>query len=247
MRKAKKTKGPRRKATALDRIAARLRKILRRETTSVIEAGKLLIESRSRKHLRHGEWKPWLAANFSLSYQTALNYCAAARYVERKQKSNVGHFDFENLTPSVLYVLAEGHYKEEEDEILAATLKGRVGVDAVDAICTAIWERTRPAAPPTVSPAAPPNKTDDQSDDAAKEDAEIEAMLDGPPPPVPPPAPNPPPTDFALRDFNEAIGVLKRLMTKPSAQFAGTIHSANELVTVEDFIRSVRERTEAPR
>jgi hypothetical protein len=88
---------------------------------------------------------------------------------------------------------------------------------------------------------------DDGGDDGAEtpdaEDPEIAAILDGPAPAVPPPAPIPPPTDFALRDFDQAIGTLMRLMTKSSAQFAGTIHSANELVTVEDFIRNVRERT----
>jgi hypothetical protein len=56
---------------------------------------------------------------------------------------------------------------------------------------------------------------------------------------VPPPAPNPPPTDFALQDFDQAISALKRLRTKPSTQFAKTIHSADDLEGVEDFIRAV--------
>ena len=59
------------------------------------------------------------------------------------------------------------------------------------------------------------------------------------PPAVPPPAPNPPPTDFALQDFDKAIDALKRLMTKPSAQFAQTVHSADDLKHVEDFIHAV--------
>jgi hypothetical protein len=56
---------------------------------------------------------------------------------------------------------------------------------------------------------------------------------------VPPPAPNPPPTDFALRDFDEAINTLNRLKTKPSAQFAQTTHSADDLLSVEAFIHAV--------
>jgi Protein of unknown function (DUF3102) len=249
MRKAKKTKGPRRKATALDRIAARLRTALRRETKNIIEIGKILIESRD-KHLEHGKWQTWLAENFDLPYRTAIRYVNAAGYVARKGKSATVALG--NLSPTVLYRLAEGRFYDEQDEaaILAASRERRVDEGAADAICEAL-------APPADDPPAPPadDAPDDAGDedgsgedgDAAAEDPESAAILDGPPPPVPPPAPIPPPTDFALRNFDEAIGKLKRLMTKPSAQFAGTVHSANELVTVEDFIRSVREHTGAPR
>ena len=57
--------------------------MLRRETTDVILIGNLLIESR--KHLEHGEWQVWLAENFDLSYRTAVNYCDAAEFVERRK------------------------------------------------------------------------------------------------------------------------------------------------------------------
>jgi len=56
---------------------------------------------------------------------------------------------------------------------------------------------------------------------------------------VPSPAPNPPPTDFALHDFDQAICALKRLLTKPSTQFAGSTHSANDLEAVENFLHAV--------
>jgi hypothetical protein len=56
---------------------------------------------------------------------------------------------------------------------------------------------------------------------------------------VPPPAPIPPPPDFALRDFDQAISKLKRLMTKLPAQFASSSHSADDLEQVECFIRAV--------
>ena len=67
----------------------------------------------------------WLADNFDLSYRTALNYCKAAKYVERKGKSEtVSHFA--NLSPTVLYALADGRYGEEaEKAILADARKGR--------------------------------------------------------------------------------------------------------------------------
>lgn len=125
---------------------------------------------------------------------------------------------------------------------MAATRERRVDQDAAAAICDAL-------APPDDDDVDDQKDGGDESgeDATAAEDPEIAAMLDGPPPPVPPPAPIPPPPDFALRDFDDAISKLKRLMTKPSAQFACTIHSANELVTIEDFIRSVREHTGTPR
>jgi hypothetical protein len=43
----------------------------------------------------------------------------------------------------------------------------------------------------------------------------------------------------ALRDFDQAIGVLKRLMMKSATQFAGTSHSADDLESVEVFIHAV--------
>jgi hypothetical protein len=48
-----------------------------------------------------------------------------------------------------------------------------------------------------------------------------------------------PAPDFALRDFDAAIGALKRLMTKPSARFADSTHNAHDLENVADFIRAV--------
>jgi len=234
MRKVKKTKAPQRR-TKLDQIAAQVRTALRSQTKNVIEIGKLLIESR--KHLEHGEWQDWLVKNFDLSYRTALNYVGAAEYVARKGKSEtVAHFA--NLSPTVLYWLAEGGYYNEQEEaaILTATRERRVDEDAADAICEKL-------APPDDA-----DDADDQDDDggddtaaAAAEDPEIAAILDGPPPAVPPPAPNPPPPDFALRDFDEAISTLNRLKTKLPTQFAETIHSANDLEMVEGFLRAVTE------
>jgi hypothetical protein len=56
---------------------------------------------------------------------------------------------------------------------------------------------------------------------------------------VPPTAEIPPPTNFALRNFDEAIDVLKRLQGQLSAQFANTKHSGNDLENVASFIRTV--------
>jgi hypothetical protein len=229
MKKAKKTK-----ATALDRITARLRTALKRETANVIEIGNLLIESR--KHLQHGDWQAWLAENFDLSYRTALRYVSAAEYVARKGKSDtVSHFA--NLSPTVLYRLAEGRFDESaEAAILAASRERRVDEDAA-------WEICEKLASPDDDSGDAEDQDDDGGDDdaepAAAEDSDIAAVLDGPPPAVPPPAPIPPPTDFAVRDFDQAIGTLKRLMTKSPVQFDGTTHTVEDLEMVDSFIRAV--------
>jgi hypothetical protein len=228
MKKAKKTKPPQQR-TELDRLAAKLRTALGRETTNIIEIGKLLIESR--KHLDHGEWLPWLEKNFDLSERTAQRYVATAEYIVGKSDTVS---DFASLAPTVLYWLAAGHYNEQEEAaILAATRKGRVDQDAADAICEKL---------------APPDDdvADDDDDDTADHtekappDPEIEAILAaGTDPAVPPPAPIPPPINFALRDFDDAVGTLKRLMTKSAAQFGDTAHTVEDLKKVRDFIRAV--------
>ena len=229
MKKGKKTKASTRK-TGLDRIVAQLRTMLRRETTDVILAGNLLIESR--KHLEHGEWQPWLVENFDLSLRTAQNYVAAAEYVA--QIGNVVA-DFSNLAPTVLYALAAGHYNTEEEEaILTATHKGRIDQTRASAVCDAL------APPPTADDADDDDAADHDGGDAeAAEDPESTAILDGPPPDVPPPAPIAPPPHFALQAFDEAVTALKKIMTRPAVQFAATVH-AGDLEGVESFIRAIR-------
>ena len=241
MTKAEKAKAPQHR-TKLEQLATRLRAALKRETVNAVVIGKLLIESRN--HLDHGEWQPWLAKNFDLSYRTALNYVSAAEYVARKGKSEtVSLSTFVSLSPVVLYRRAADHYDEQEEAaILAAAHEGRVDQDAADAICEKL--------------ATPDDDVVDDADDADDEDPadgtealdpEIEAILDGPPPAVPPPPPILPPTNFALRDFDQAIGTLKRLMTKSSAQFDGTTYTIDDLEKVKSFICAVMKAKAAER
>jgi hypothetical protein len=226
----RKTKAPHRRSE-LERIVVQLRTMLRRDTTSVIEKGKLLLRSRESLADEHGQWMPWLAENFDMSYRSAINYCNVAEYVARKSKfATVA--DFTNVAPTVLYRLAEGGYTEQEEaEILAQAKTGkRIDQDRASAICEAL------APPPTYSD----DDDDDDGDNAeAAEDAESAAILDGPPPAVPPPAPITAVPDFALAKFNEAVSALKKLRTKPAAQFASTIHSADDLEDIERFMRAV--------
>jgi hypothetical protein len=228
--KKKKPKTARRR-TELDRIVTQLRAILRRETSDAVLAGNLLRKARKLFADEHGDWLPWLEKNFSLSVRTAQRYIAAAEYVEMR---HVSHFN--NLSPTVLYELAAGCYDEPVEAAILAKAKAGIRVD-----CDAASEIRDALAP---DDDAAEHAHDDGDDDGAaeEEDAESAAILDGPPPSVPPPAPIPAPPDFALRAFDEAIGGLKRLMTKSSAQFERTSHSGDDLEGVESFIRSVRQR-----
>lgn len=235
MKKRKGTKAPQRH-TELDRIVTRLRAILRRDTVSVIEKGKLLLRSRELLADEHGQWMPWLAENFDMSYRSAINYCHAAEYVARQSKfATVANFA--NVASTVLYQLAQGDYSEQEEaEILAQAKAGkRIDQDAAEAICEKLT-------PPDDDVADDANDDDDDTADHAEEapDPEIEAIIaTGTDPAVPPTAPIPPPTNFALHDFDQAIGTLKRLMTKQPAQFAATDHTTADLEHIKTFIETV--------
>lgn len=230
-----KTKGkkPKARVSELDRIAAKLHTVLQRDTASIIEKGKLLLRSRELLADEHGQWKPWLAEHFDMSYRSAVNYCNAAEYVARTKSATVAH-----LAPTVLYQLAEGAYDEEEEAAILAQAKAgkRVDLDRANAICQAL------VPPPEPDDGDDATGDDDTAPPAAAEDPDITAILDGPPPAVPPPAPIAAPPDYALRTFDEALTALKALVTKPAAQFASTIHPAGDLEHVERFIRTVADR-----
>jgi hypothetical protein len=225
-----KTKAPQ-KASELDRIAAQLHEILRRDTVSIVEKGKLLLRSRELLADEHGQWMPWLSDNFNLSYRTAINYCNAAEYVARKAKSATVA-TFSNLSPTVLYRLAEGGYSGQEEIAILRQAEGqRIDQSRASAICKAI-ETSYVCDASTIKKLAAA---------AAAAAAEAAAHLDGPLPAVPQPTVAPPP-NYALKTFDEALTALKRIMTKPAAQFAGTVHAAGELEHVESFIHAVRMR-----
>jgi len=80
---------------------------------------------------------------------------------------------------------------------------------------------------------------DDQDDDANDDaDREIGKLLDGPPPVLPETEPATP-SNFALRDFDQAVTKLKQIMTRPAKQFVDSVHTSNDLVQVETFLREV--------
>src|SRR5437763_83149 len=64
----------------LDVITGLLHTELKRESTSIIEIGKLLIEAKDNDKVgRHGQWMDYLDTNFSMGKSSAENYMNAAR------------------------------------------------------------------------------------------------------------------------------------------------------------------------
>lgn len=236
------------KSKALDGLAAKLRTALERETTNIIEIGDILIESRKLLANEHGEWLPWLEQNFDLSERTAQRYMSAAEYAARQIRHGVSYLG--NVAPTMLYDLAAGRYgAEQEAAILAATSEGRVDQTRAYDICDALEPKDFEDDEDLEEP-----KSFEEIIEAAEakaaaataaEDAETEAIFYGPSP-LPPPEPSASP-DVMVRTFDQAITALMQVMTKPTARFAGTVHTANDLQNVEDFIRTVADRVREAR
>jgi hypothetical protein len=68
----------------LDAAADRIRTILGRSTSAIIEAGKEL--HRAKNHIGHGNWGDWLRREFSLSQRAAQLYMRAAEWAEGKSE-----------------------------------------------------------------------------------------------------------------------------------------------------------------
>jgi hypothetical protein len=214
------------KKTELDKIADKLHVALQKESAGIIESGELMIESR--QHLDHGQWMPWLAENFDLSYRTATRYIGVAEYVAKCD--TVANFEW--LAPTVLYQLADGKYNEaEEKAIRAAIQKQAVGPDLAMQICAELK-----APEPKSEPPEPAPKPEPEGDEEDEEDED--SILDGPPPDLPPPEPAAT-TDFLLPAFEQAIKQLKDLQTKPLHKFASTYHQPADIAAVADFLQQV--------
>ena len=83
---------------AIEAIADDLAAALKREASDVVAIGGLLIEAQDQ--LDHGQWLPWLEANFGSSIRTADNYMNAARLTAKLESvSNL------KLRPTALYLL----------------------------------------------------------------------------------------------------------------------------------------------
>jgi hypothetical protein len=128
----------------------------------------------------HGQWMPWLEENFDLSYRTAMNYCHAAEYVARNKLATVANFA--NVSPSVLYYLADGdRYNEQEEAAILAQAKAgrRIDQDRAADICAAL------ELPEDEASDTPKSDDDTEPPPRPCSDEDIKRILDGPPRPFP--------------------------------------------------------------
>lgn len=220
----------------------------------VIEIGGLLLEAQDQ--LEHGDWLPWLEREFDFSERTAQNYMAVHRFAAKYE--TVADL---KLTCSALYSLAtrDDCEPDEIQAVLAAAAKERVSRSDVREIVTEA-RSAKEAAEEEASKSKSdvddtedadvetddeyPNSDEFKGDDSDADDleaaaqAEAEAILDGPPPELPSTEPTPI-VDFLLPTFDQAVGKIRELSSKPSDKFLNGSHSANDLEAAADFLRHV--------
>ena len=160
----------------LNVIASELQAALRREAEEVINIGNLLVEAK--EQVKHGEWLPWLKANFGLSIRSAQNYMAVARFAAKY--ATVAHL---RLRPSALYLLASETLTSDEIEaVLRAAETEWVDYERAAEIMNSLrWRDT------TTEEARA-----EEERQAEEAQSEAEETLTGPPPELPP-APEPEP------------------------------------------------------
>src|SRR6266700_3589333 len=106
---------PQAPARSLDVIGGELQPLLKAETTNIIGIGKLLIEAKAQ--LEHGQWLPWLKANFGSDERTARNYMTAAKLAAKSESDSDLKLTDLKLKPGALYNLGD-----MEPKVIAAAL-----------------------------------------------------------------------------------------------------------------------------
>jgi hypothetical protein len=121
----------------LDAIAAQIKRLEKQSIGNVVETGRLLSEAR--KLIKHGDWRPWLKANFEWSPRTAT------RFVNVYQLSILLDLSALNISLSALYRLADLKSQGKRDQIVEAAKKRRVTFEIAQNICPDCGDAIRSA------------------------------------------------------------------------------------------------------
>jgi hypothetical protein len=217
-------------------IAAELHIAVQRDAANVVAIGALLLEA---KEVEHGDWLPWLAANFGGTARTAQNYMNAARFGARYEPGS--HLKLRRKALSWLGANMDDCPRTVIDAILKIA-----ETEWVDEECCAAklneyeWEETlrrwreEAQAERHGDYAAQMAR---RREEHLREQAEIDDILDGPPPGL-----TPPPlvvTDVLLPPFDAAVASLAKLYTKSPAKFVGTTHTPERLQAIAEFLQAV--------
>lgn len=235
-------------------IAEEIRIALKSETANILKLGELLVEAKNSRHIKHGQWLPWLTQNFSMCERTAQKYMGAYRLAAKYESD--ADFTQLKLSAGALYFLSTS--KESR------LLKSLVTHEAIVAILKEAetkWVDEDRAYIISEKVAVEQSKTKAAKEtEAAKEAADLaeaESFLDNPPPEVSPPnvepeakpsspevEPEPAPTslerdEFFIGKFKQIINdELHELTTKPAAMFRDHV-AREDLLTTIDFLKMV--------
>jgi hypothetical protein len=106
-------------ATALRQSAERIRNWGRKQNEAVVEIGKTL--KAAKETLPHGQFTPWITAEFGMSDRTALNYMHLAEWAEDKPEIISG------LQPTAIYLLAAPSTPDPaKEEIVSRIQSGEI-------------------------------------------------------------------------------------------------------------------------
>jgi hypothetical protein len=220
----------------IELIATELEAALKRETTDIIAIGGLLIEAQAQ--LEHGEWLAWLEEHFGSTDRTAENYMNAARFAaEFETVSNL------KLRPTALYLLGRkldelddpnGFYNREViTAILEAAETEWINLNRAEEIATSL-QPPEPSIEEIEAEMAGAQET---------EQSEIDDILEGPPPELPP-APEATVHDVIVPPFDQAVGTLAQLQTKPLVSFVASTHQPRKIRAVIAFLQEVADAIE---
>jgi hypothetical protein len=119
----------------LGSIVAQIKRLETQSIGNVIETGRLL--SKAHTLTKHGDWRPWLKANFEWSPRTAT------RFINVYQLSILVDLSALNISLSVLYLLAELKSQTQRDQIIEAAKNRRVTFEIAQNICSASGDAIR--------------------------------------------------------------------------------------------------------
>jgi hypothetical protein len=224
-------------------VTAELQTVLKREAADYIAIGRLLTEAKEMLG-QHGEWLPWLEANFGSSAPTAENYMNAARLAAKfLTVKNL------KLRPTALYLLGR-HLDDGPDALFSPK-----AIEAILKAAKSEWVNDRRAYD-IAGELQPPPETEEQEEEhedeaeqeqeeeeerrAAEAKKKAEDVLAGPPPELPPPSEAAAP-DVNLTQFDRAVEALAQIYTKSLDSFIDTTHTQDKITAIADFLQKVAE------
>jgi hypothetical protein len=239
----------------LDLIGDELSNAVQNRTSGMLVIGRLLNEAK--ELIGHGDWLPFLKL-YRIEVRSAQRYMKAAEWAAEwvTKSDTVTHFDLSRVAPKAIYALTSGRYAESVvQQVLQAACDRHVSEADVREIARAGAEATllqeirahdetlaRASGYADEMEAAFDEQSEQVKAEADQEQAEVDAILDGGSDPALPPAATTvaSPEHFHIATFENAIAMLKSIMTKRLDMFAGAKVSPDDIDRIVDFLHAVR-------